>query len=618
MSILASFTIRRQSQPLSSDNAERPLPSPDPGSAAARIARLTRTRARTQNGRGRRLPRGDRSAAGGARSGSASPSPCWRRPSGRGYGPRSAAQAGLSVLLVTVDTLRADALGAYGNRDAATPWMDRLAGGGRPLRRGARPQRDHAALAREHPLRTHPFDHGVRDNSGLPLPGTDRDARDAPARRAGYRTGAFVSALPLASRFGLGRGFDVYDDSFVGALARPTFLEQERAGAETVAPRAPVARRGAGRALLLLGAPLRAALPLRAPRALRVALPGRPLPRRGGRGRRRARPPPGAAPGRGDARAARCGADRGPRRVARASTGRRRTGSSPTRRRCGSPSSSTSRGSSRPRVVSDPARHVDLLPTILDALALPVPEGLARPQPARAWRRARRRSRTRATSRRCPASSTGAGRPLYGVIRSGGRSTSTSRSRSSTTSRPTPARPTTWRRRGRRGSRRCAGRLAPLRAADRGARPAPESEETRERLRSPRLRGLRPGPGQGAYGEDDDPKRLIALDAQMEGVVGFYLAGDLPAALARARELVRRRPRMRLSLLQLAHLERESGHLPAAIEALRRALVLDPGDDLAALAAGRVPDPGRPARRGRGRPRARSRRRRRPTSRCSR
>src|SRR6266513_785603 len=37
---------------------------------------------------------------------------------------------GLSVLLITVDTLRADALGAYGKRDASTPWMDRLAAAG--------------------------------------------------------------------------------------------------------------------------------------------------------------------------------------------------------------------------------------------------------------------------------------------------------------------------------------------------------------------------------------------------------------------------------------------------------------------------------------------------------
>src|SRR5438552_6433944 len=50
----------------------------------------------------------------------------------------------------------------------------------------------------------------------------------------GYRACAFVSAFPLASRFGLSRGFDVYDDSFVDAQVRPAFLEQERRGSETV------------------------------------------------------------------------------------------------------------------------------------------------------------------------------------------------------------------------------------------------------------------------------------------------------------------------------------------------------------------------------------------------
>ena len=39
-------------------------------------------------------------------------------------------EPGLSVLLITVDTLRADALGAYGSRSALTPWMDRLAASG--------------------------------------------------------------------------------------------------------------------------------------------------------------------------------------------------------------------------------------------------------------------------------------------------------------------------------------------------------------------------------------------------------------------------------------------------------------------------------------------------------
>ena len=77
--------------------------------------------------------------------------------------------------------------------------------------------------------------------------------------------------------------------------------------------------------------------------------------------------------------------------------------------------------------------------------------------------------------------------------------------------------------------------LAPFRAADHGARPAPESEETRERLRALGYVASGTGPVKTTYGAEDDPKRLIALDAEMEAVVGSYVAGDLPAALARAR-----------------------------------------------------------------------------------
>jgi Flp pilus assembly protein TadD len=140
------------------------------------------------------------------------------------------------------------------------------------------------------------------------------------------------------------------------------------------------------------------------------------------------------------------------------------------------------------------------------------------------------------------------------------------------------------------------GALAPFRAEDRGARPSPESAETRERLRALGYVASGPGPVKAAYGEDDDPKRLIALDAEMERVVGFYLKGELPAALAQARELVRRRPGMRLALLELAHLERESGNLEAAIVALKRALALAPRDDLtASLLGSYLVQAGRPA-----------------------
>ncbi len=139
-----------------------------------------------------------------------------------------------NVLLITIDTLRADALGAYGNASAATPWMDRLAAGGVRFRTA----RAHNVLT----LPSHasiltgrlPPDHGVRDNAGFRLAGSEATLATRLKAR-GFHTGAFISAFPLDSRFGLSRGFDVYDDAFVDTAARPAFLEQERAGAETVA-----------------------------------------------------------------------------------------------------------------------------------------------------------------------------------------------------------------------------------------------------------------------------------------------------------------------------------------------------------------------------------------------
>ncbi len=140
----------------------------------------------------------------------------------------------LDVLLITVDTLRADALGSYGRANAATPWMDRLAAA------GVRFDDAHAHNVLTLPSHAnilsglYPHEHGVRDNSGFRFPGTIPTLATV-LREKGYRTGAFVSAFPLDSRFGLDRGFEVYEDSFVDATSRPVFFEQERPGAETVA-----------------------------------------------------------------------------------------------------------------------------------------------------------------------------------------------------------------------------------------------------------------------------------------------------------------------------------------------------------------------------------------------
>jgi choline-sulfatase len=131
--------------------------------------------------------------------------PWWRERAVRG------AKRPLSVLLVTLDTTRADRIGCYGRARAATPHLDALAARGVLFRQAY----THAPLTcpSHASLLTGrlPTRHGVRDNGGYVL------APEIPTvaerfQAAGHRTGAFVSAFVLDRRFGLARGFGTYHD----------------------------------------------------------------------------------------------------------------------------------------------------------------------------------------------------------------------------------------------------------------------------------------------------------------------------------------------------------------------------------------------------------------------
>src|SRR5271165_7370278 len=125
--------------------------------------------------------------------------------------PRNSAPANL--VLITVDTLRADHLRCYGYQQIRTPNIDRLAAEGTrfttvitaaPLTLPA-----HCSIL----TGTYPMFHGVRDNVGYRLdPGIETLAQILKQR--GYETGAFVGAYVLDRTFGLGSGFDFYYDHF--------------------------------------------------------------------------------------------------------------------------------------------------------------------------------------------------------------------------------------------------------------------------------------------------------------------------------------------------------------------------------------------------------------------
>jgi arylsulfatase A-like enzyme len=129
---------------------------------------------------------------------------------GKSAAPEATAERARNVVLVTIDPLRADRIGAYGYTSARTPFLDALA------RRGA--QFDRAYATAPITLTSHaslmsgryPPGHGARHN-GL------RVSNDVPLlaeqfQRAGFKTGAFVGAFPLDRRFGLDRGFHTYGD----------------------------------------------------------------------------------------------------------------------------------------------------------------------------------------------------------------------------------------------------------------------------------------------------------------------------------------------------------------------------------------------------------------------
>jgi arylsulfatase A-like enzyme/cytochrome c-type biogenesis protein CcmH/NrfG len=117
------------------------------------------------------------------------------------------------VLLITVDTLRADHLGCYGYRDGATSTIDALAKQSAKFEHAYAPVPltlpSHAALL----TGTYPFYNGVRDQPGFRLP-DDIPTLAEYFSRAGYATAAVLGSPVLASRFGVSRGFEDYDDRF--------------------------------------------------------------------------------------------------------------------------------------------------------------------------------------------------------------------------------------------------------------------------------------------------------------------------------------------------------------------------------------------------------------------
>lgn len=140
-------------------------------------------------------------AAASAPAESASPAPS-----------ESAAYAGpANLVLITLDTTGADELGTYGHEGASTPTLDRIAEEGLQVERSVAVTPitlpSHASIL----TGLYPPQHGVRDNSDFRLPPGALTLAEH-LKEQGYSTAAVVAAYVLSSDFGIGQGFDRYDE----------------------------------------------------------------------------------------------------------------------------------------------------------------------------------------------------------------------------------------------------------------------------------------------------------------------------------------------------------------------------------------------------------------------
>ncbi len=157
-------------------------------------------------------------------------------PASPGGGAREVADAAPvrrpNVLLVTIDTCRADRIACYDFPLGRTPAIDRLAREGVRCK-DAITTAPITAVAHSSILTgLWPPAHGVRDNGAYAL-SDDVVTLAERLKEAGYSTSAFVSALVLSRRYNLTQGFDSYDDDLWGEESAPLFMIRDRPARKT-------------------------------------------------------------------------------------------------------------------------------------------------------------------------------------------------------------------------------------------------------------------------------------------------------------------------------------------------------------------------------------------------
>ena len=474
------------------------------------------------------------------------------------------------VLLITVDTLRADALGYAGNPRAETPTLDRLAAAGRVFPRAH--AHNVVTLPSHANILTglYPYEHGVRDNSGFRLPPSIPTAGTL-FHEAGFATAAVVGAFPLDARFGLDRGFDLYDDRYPEGSAPTDFRLVERPGDEVVARALSWWRDHAGERRFLWVHLFDAHAPYEPPEPWASRF--RDQPYLGEVAAVDSYLTPLVGPLLDE------GPNGGPLIVftadhgeALGDHGEMTHGLFAYEATLHVPLVVRAPGVA-PATVDDPARHIDVLPTLLAGAGLPVPDDL----PGRSLLQpAEHPEKIVSYFESLTANLDRGWAPLRGVIEGGDKLISL----------PIPelydlsddpaeehnlfdAEP----RRARELARLLPKATGPI---DRRAADASEAAALRSL-------GYLSGSAAGktTYTAADDPKNLISVDRQVFEFINLYESGDLERATTVARSIVESQPDMSLGYYHLAQVLIDRGRTPEAMAVLQKAVDRGVADRLA-------------------------------------
>lgn len=474
---------------------------------------------------------------------------------------------GFNLLLVTIDTLRADRVGAYGSSAGLTPTLDRLATEG--LRFDDAHTHVPLTLPAHASLMTGriPPRHGVRDNGTYRLDAA-QPTLAATLDSAGYQTAAFVGAFVLDARFGLDRGFDIYDDNYGERLPTGRVEVVERRAEQVTAPATAWVRSAQGPWFAWVHVydphePYASPEPFAAKYASapydgEVAYTDAVLGRMIGDLQ---------SSGRLDRTLVVVASDHG---EALGEHGERTHGLFAYESTLRVPVIMWCRDRLRPAVVAEPMGMVDIAPTILDLLGLPSLDadgqshrphlaGVPEPSPSHTtYFEALNANLTRNWA------------PLTGVIADGLKLVDLPVPELYDL-RADPGEAQNLYARRPDDARRLERMLDSATAGDARAPGASVDTETAARLRSLGYVVSQAPSQPRRFTANDDPKNLVAIDAALDEAMKISGRGDHALAIATLQDVIRQRPDLPVAHDRLAFVLKASGRLPEAITVLEQA-----------------------------------------------